>query len=75
MRAPHRGVSGAGKTGTVGVIRNEVAVVEFPHEQPVAVAVFTRAARVDPVLPVVDAAIAEAARIAVTELRRPAPHE
>ncbi|OOL31147.1 beta-lactamase [Rhodococcus rhodochrous] len=72
---PHRGVSVAGKTGTIGVIRNEVAVVEFPHEQPLAVAVFTRAARVDPVLPVVDAAIAEAARIAVTELRRPAPHE
>ncbi|MET7767380.1 serine hydrolase [Nocardia sp. NPDC005366] len=68
---PHRGVSVAGKTGTIGVIRNEVAVVEFPGEFPVAVAVFTRAARADPVLPVVDAAIAEAARIAVTELRRP----
>lgn len=68
---PHRGIFVAGKTGTVGVIRNEVAVVEFPGEYPVAVAVFTRAARADPHLPVVDAAIAEAARIAVTELRRP----
>lgn len=70
---PYRGVSVAGKTGTVGIIRNEVAVVEFPGEYPVAVAVFTRAARADPVLPAVDAAIAEVARIAVTELRRPFP--
>jgi len=68
---PHRGVTVAGKTGTIGVIRNEVAVVEFPGEHPVAVAVFTHAARADPTLPVVDAAIAEAARIAVTALRRP----
>ncbi|WP_024801201.1 serine hydrolase [Nocardia sp. BMG51109] len=68
---PHRTVSVAGKTGTIGVIRNEVAVVEFPDEYPVAVAVFTRAARADPELPVVDAAITESARIAVTELRRP----
>lgn len=67
---PYRGVTVAGKTGTIGVIRNEVAVVEFPGEYPVAVAVFTRAARADPVLPIVDAAIAEAARTAVTELRR-----
>lgn len=68
---PHRSVSVAGKTGTIGAIRNEIAVVEFPEEHPVAVAVFTRAARANPHLPVVDAAIAEAARIAVTELRRP----
>jgi beta-lactamase class A len=66
-------VSIAGKTGTIGVIRNEVAVVEFPGEHPVAVAIFTRAARTDPHLPVVDAAIAETARIAVTELRLPLP--
>ncbi|WP_413768529.1 serine hydrolase [Rhodococcus pyridinivorans] len=70
---PHRGVAIAGKTGTIGIIRNEVAVVEFPGEYPIAVAVFTRAARADPVLPVVDAAIGEAARIAVTELRAPLP--
>ncbi|MEV0110216.1 serine hydrolase [Nocardia sp. NPDC050799] len=72
---PHRGVAVAGKTGTIGIIRNEVAVVEFPGEHPVAVAVFTRAARADPALPAVDAAIAEAARIAVTELRRALPTE
>jgi beta-lactamase class A len=70
---PHRGVSVAGKTGTIGIIRNEAAVVEFPGEYPVAVAVFTRAARADPALPAVDAAIAEAARIAVTALRRALP--
>ncbi|MBF6166507.1 serine hydrolase [Streptomyces gardneri] len=70
---PYRSVSVAGKTGTIGVIRNEVAVVEFPGEHPVAVAIFTRAARADPHLPVVDAAIAETARIAVTELRLPLP--
>ncbi|MFD6857159.1 serine hydrolase [Rhodococcus sp. NPDC060090] len=68
---PYRGVMIAGKTGTIGIIRNEVAVVEFPGEHPVAVAVFTRAARAEPSLPVVDAAIGEAARIAVTELRAP----
>lgn len=72
---PHRAVAVAGKTGTIGIIRNEVAVVEFPGEHPVAVAVFTRAARADPALPAVDAAIAEAARIAVTELRRALPTE
>ncbi|MGW5384299.1 serine hydrolase [Nocardia sp. NPDC003963] len=72
---PHRGVAVAGKTGTIGIIRNEVAVVEFPDEYPVAVAVFTRAARADPALPAVDAAIAEAARIAVAELRRALPTE
>ncbi|MGV9817270.1 serine hydrolase [Nocardia xishanensis] len=72
---PHRSVSTAGKTGTIGVIRNEVAVVEFPGEYPVAVAIFTRAARADPHLPVVDAAIAETARIAVTELRLPLPQD
>lgn len=68
---PYRGVTVAGKTGTIGVIRNEVAVVEFPGEHAVAVAVFTRAARADPALPAVDAAIGEAARVAVTALRRP----
>lgn len=66
---PHTGVEVAGKTGTIGVIRNEISVVTFADETPIAVAVFTRAARSDPELPAVDAAIAEVARIAVTELR------
>ena len=66
---PFRGVAVAGRTGTIGAVRNEVSVVEFDGEAPVAVAVFTLAARADPELPRVDAAIAECARIAVTDLR------
>ncbi|MEV0084386.1 serine hydrolase [Saccharopolyspora sp. NPDC003752] len=66
---PYRGVRVAGKTGTIGAVRNEVSVVEFDGETPVAVAVFTLAARADAALPGVDAAIAECARIAVTDLR------
>jgi beta-lactamase class A len=74
---PHRIRSGfpfadvvvAGKTGTIGPIRNEAAVVEIPGEVPVAVSVFTRAARSDLSLPIVDAAIGRAAYLAVTELR------
>ncbi len=61
----------AGKTGTLGAVRNEVAVVEFPGERPVAVAVFTKSARGDLSLPIVDAAIGHAARTAVTTLRSP----
>ncbi len=76
---PHRIRSGfpfadivvAGKTGTIGPVRNEAAVVEIPGgEEPVAVSVFTRAARSDLSLPIVDAAIGRAAFfLAVTELR------
>ncbi|ALG06479.1 hypothetical protein [Kibdelosporangium phytohabitans] len=40
-----------------------------PVRSPIAVAVFTFAARADLALPAVDAAIAEAARLAVTDLR------
>lgn len=61
----------AGKTGTLGALRNEVAVVEYPGEHPVAVAVFTHAARNDPSLPRVDAAIGTVAAIAVDALRAP----
>ncbi len=64
-----RGARVAGKTGTIGAVRNEVGVVTFDGEHPVAVAVFTRAARADPVLPRADAVIGDTARIAVTELR------
>ena len=66
---PYAGVGIAGKTGTIGAIRNEVAVVTFPGETPVAVAVFTFAARADAALPAVDAAIGRAAWLAVTVLR------
>jgi hypothetical protein len=42
----------AGKTGSLGALRNEVGVVHFEGEHPVAVAVFTHAARADAALPV-----------------------
>ncbi len=61
----------AGKTGTLGALRNEVAVIAYPGEHPVAVAVFTHAARNDPSLPRVDAAIGAVAAIAVNTLRTP----
>lgn len=59
----------AGKTGTLGQLRHEVGVVTFPGEEPVAVAVLTRAARADTLLPQADAAIGTAAAIAVGALR------
>lgn len=69
---PHDDVGISGKTGTLGRLRHEAAVVEFPHEHPVAVAVLTRAVRSERHLPRVDAAIGAIARVAVTELRQPA---
>jgi beta-lactamase class A len=66
---PYAGVRVAGKTGTLGAIRNEVGVVHFDGEHPVAVAVFTHAARADAVLPRADSVIGQAARLAVTDLR------
>jgi beta-lactamase class A len=66
---PFDDVTVAGKTGTIGPIRNEVAVVSFPSETPIAISVFTRAARLDLFLPAVDRAIGLAARIAVNALR------
>lgn len=61
----------AGKTGSIGVIRNEIGVVEAPGEYPVAIAVFTMSARVGADMPVIDRAIGDVARTVVTELRRP----
>lgn len=69
---PFRRVTVAGKTGTLVAIRNEIGVVEFPGELPVAVAVFTLSARSEQSLPQVDRAIGEAARTVVTQLRVPA---
>lgn len=66
---PFADVTVAGKTGTIGPIRNEVAVVAFPGEDPIAVSVFTRSARSDVYLPLVDHAIGRAAHLAVTALR------
>lgn len=66
---PHDGVRVFGKTGTFGALRHEVGVVVLPDGAAFAVAVFTQAARGDRRLPRVDAAIGEAARIAVDLLR------
>jgi beta-lactamase class A len=66
---PPVGVRVAGKTGTLAAVRNEVGVVQFEGERPVAVAVFTRAARAEELLPRADAVIGQAARLAVTDLR------
>ncbi len=70
---PYDDVSVAGKTGTMVALRHEVGVVTFPDEVPVAVAVFTKAARADLAQPRIDLAIGAAARAAVTPLRRPLP--
>lgn len=67
---PFDDVTTSGKTGTLGALRHEVGVVEFPGEVPIAVAVLTRAARSDRALPGADAAIARVARAAVSALRR-----
>ncbi|MEV8378458.1 serine hydrolase [Kribbella sp. NPDC056861] len=66
---PYDGVRVAGKTGTFGALRHEAGVVVMPGGDAYAVAVFTHAARGDQRLPRVDAAIGEAARLAVDQLR------
>ena len=66
---PPVGVRVAGKTGTLAAVCNEVGVVQFDGERPVAVAVFTRAARAEELLLRADAVIGQAARPAVTDLR------
>lgn len=62
------GVRIAGKTGTLGVLRHEVAMVELPDRPRIAVAVFTLSARPDGRLPRADRAIGDAARLAVRYL-------
>ena len=66
---PHDGVRVAGKTGTFGALRHEVGVVTLPSGAAFAIAVYTLAARGDIRQPRVDAAIGEAARLAVDLLR------
>lgn len=68
---PHDDVGVFGKTGTLGRLRHEAAVVQFPHEHPIAVSVLTEALRSERHLPRVDAAIGELARAAITPLRLP----
>ncbi|SFW79625.1 serine hydrolase [Amycolatopsis australiensis] len=77
---PHRMSSGfasdvavAAKTGTLPSVRNEAGVVTFPDGRRFAVAVFTRAHSFAERQPAVDAAIGEAARLAVDHLRKATP--
>jgi beta-lactamase class A len=77
---PHRISSGfpsdvavAAKTGTLPAVRNEAGVVSYPDGRRFAVAVFTRADSLAERQPAVDAAIGEAARLAVDHLRKETP--
>jgi len=77
---PHRISSGfpddvtiAAKTGTLPAVRNEAGVVSYPDGRRFAVAVFTRAHSPAERQPAVDAAIGEAARLAVDHLRKETP--
>lgn len=64
------GVQVAAKTGTLPTIRNEAGVVTYPDGRRFAIAIFTRSASPAPRRPDIDAAIGEAARLAVESLRR-----
>lgn len=74
---PHRLASGfpqpdvrvAGKTGTIGVVRNEVGVVEFPDGGRFAVAVFVRSRSSAARQPVTDALIGTVGAALVSALR------
>ncbi|MBN9608479.1 MAG: serine hydrolase [Actinobacteria bacterium] len=75
---PHRLSSGfptddvriSGKTGTIGIVRNEIGVVEFPDGHRYAVAVFTRSHRFGYRQPKVDALIGTVAAALVGRLAR-----
>jgi beta-lactamase class A len=75
---PHRLASGfadldlvltSGKTGTLGPVRNEVGVVEYPDGGRYAVAVLVRSHSLAAKQPRVDALIGQAARLGVDGLR------
>lgn len=70
---PHDDVTIHAKTGTLGRLRHEAAVITYPGEHPIAVTVLTRAARPERHLPRVDTAIGTLAQQAVAPLR--AAHE
>ncbi|WP_129669136.1 serine hydrolase [Phytoactinopolyspora endophytica] len=59
----------SGKTGTFVALRHEAGVVEYPNGESYAVAVFTMSTRARLILPAADAAIAQAAKLAVAALR------
>lgn len=59
----------SGKTGTFVALRHEAGVIEYPNGETYAIAVLTRSTRARLVLPGADAAIAQAAKLAVAALR------
>lgn len=73
---PHRLSSGfpdddvvvSGKTGTLGIVRNEIGVVEYPDGRRYAVAVFLRTHRVGFRQPAADALIGTVGRLLVEHL-------
>ena len=65
------GVTTAGKTGTIPFVRNEAGVVSYPDGRRFAVAVFTRSDSLADRNPALDAAMGQAARLAVDSLRTP----
>ncbi|GAA1328034.1 serine hydrolase [Leucobacter albus] len=68
---PHRLATGfprddvkiSGKTGTIGIVRNEIGVVEFPDGTRHAIAVFVRTQRVQSRQPAADRLIGTVARL------------
>lgn len=60
----------AGKTGSIPFVRNEAGVVSYPDGRRYAVAVFTRSDSTASRNPVIDAAIGQAAWLAVQSLSR-----
>jgi len=65
---PRDDVTISGKTGTIGIVRNEIGVVEFPDGRRFAAAVFTRSHRFGYRQPKVDALIGTVAAALVGQL-------
>lgn len=60
---PEDGLTISGKTGTIGIVRNEIGVVEFPDGRCHAIAVFVRSEDLKPRHPEADRLIGTVARI------------
>jgi beta-lactamase class A len=66
-------VAVAGKTGTLPTVRNEAGVVTYPDGQAYAISIFTRTETFADRNAPLDAAIGQAAAIAITALRADSP--
>lgn len=65
---PRDDVRISGKTGTIGVVRNEIGVVEFPDGRRIAIAVFLRTHRVGYRQPAADRLIGDVAALLADRL-------